>query len=212
MASIPVTATVDSFVVDANVVGLPMNLIVESNPALLPPNASSSKTNFTRLVIPGDSLACVKLSGILDASLPVGDINLTINIRAYLSNIPFPLGPTIDTPLIIDYYKITIDAPGTGACIPSSVKNIDNSNITNFVVSPNPVRDQVMITMNLKESANYNLAIIDLLGRAIKQENKKLALGEQNIPMNLNDLPEGVYFIRMSNASSSITKRIVLQR
>ena len=99
--TIPISATVDSFVVDANIVGLPSALVSASVPAITPASGSTPKTNFDRLVIGGDSLACIKLSGVLDAALPPGDQNLTIKIRAYLSGVPAPFGPTLDTASVI---------------------------------------------------------------------------------------------------------------
>lgn len=209
--SIPITADVDSFVIDANVVGLPMGLTVTSVPGLLPPNASNPKTNFTRLVIPGDSIACVKLSGTLPAGLSPGDINLTINMRAYLSGVPFPLGPTIDTPAIIDYYKITIDAPGTGACNPASTKDLIKNNITNIKLSPNPVHDEIMVDLELNETSNYALSVVDVMGRTLLTNEKRFERGLNSIPISLGHLPNGIYFLKISSESSSLTKKIVVQ-
>lgn len=211
VASIPINATVDSFVVDANVVGLPAGITVSTNPALLPPNASSSKTNFARLVIPGDSIACVKLSGLLPATLAPGDINLTINIRAYLSGVPFPLGPMVDTPAVIDYYKITIDAPGTGTCIPFSTKDVAKNNVSQLSLSPNPVQDILQVQMDINHTANYNLSIVDLIGRAIISRQEKLEAGHNSLPISMGHLPNGIYFLKLSSSTSSLSKKIIVQ-
>jgi len=208
IASIPFTATVDSFVIDANVVGLPMGINVTSNPALLPPNPSSSKTNYTRLVIPGDSIACVKLSGILPASLMPGDINLTINIRAYLSNIP--LQPNIDTPGVIDYYKITIDAPGTGACNPASTNNLSKK-ITDVNLSPNPVRDILKISMAVLDTDNYSFDLIGMTGRTHISKKEKIMKGRTYLPISVEHLADGIYFLNITNGYSTLSKKIVVQ-
>ena len=156
-----VTADVDSFVVDANIVGLPAGLTVSSVPGILPPSGGAPKTNFSRMVLKGDSLACVKISGTLSPTLTPGDKNLTINIRAYLSNVPFPLGPTLDTPSVVDYYKITIDAPGTGTCLwPASVNSFPDFNIHNLSIHPNPAADITNIQFEANKAQDFEFKMI----------------------------------------------------
>lgn len=211
VGTIPFTVTVDSFVVDAAIVGLPNALTTSTVPALTPASGGSNpKTNFDRLVIPGDSLACVKINGILDAMLPPGDQNLTINIRAYLSNVPLLAGgPTIDTPASVGYYKITIDAPGTGACNPASTYDLSKE-IMNLSVSPNPAFDAVNISFDAEQSGNYTFSIYNALGAKVTEMNKAIPYGKNNVEVQAGDFAPGLYSIQISNEKGVLKKNLRL--
>lgn len=204
--SIPITAIVDSFVVDANIVGLPAGLTVTGLPGILAPAAGSPKTNISRMVLPGDSLGCVKISGILPASLAPGDINLIVNIRGYLDAPGFG---KIDTPIVVDYYKITIDAPGTGACNPASTNDL-SMYYSNFSISPNPAFNYLNISFDAQKNSDAEFVLYSSLGQKVLTEKVKINIGYNKLNINTGEVPAGIYYLELRNQHGILSKNNVM--
>ncbi|GBL34714.1 hypothetical protein EMGBS15_03090 [Filimonas sp.] len=174
-----ITADIDSFVVDADIIGLPAswNPTVESVPAALPAaGASAPKSNMLRLVIPGDSLACVRISGNIPANEPAATIPLTVNLRVYTSNLHsttllLELGiPTLypgrktDTLTSINDYRIVVYPT---PCWPTAVNTISQSDFDLVGNMPNPSKDQTNIVFESRVASSYTLSIKSAIGENI---------------------------------------------
>jgi hypothetical protein len=72
-----------------------------------------------------------------------------------------------------------------------------------FNIYPNPTTDFLYITKNNVSSLNYNLRIIDLLGRTV--------MNSKTIPdkINLEDLENGYYIIQFENDGKQEIKRFI---
>lgn len=205
----PTSADVDSFVVDANIIGLPAGLMVETFPAVTPASPGNPKTNFDRLVMPGNSLACVKISGIIPAATPAGSNLLDIKIRAYLSGIVV-IG-TIDTAVAVDYYDIVVDAPGTGACVaPAGIDDLSGL-AKNIMLSPNPAQDILTLSFDAQESMPFELEILDFSGRVVYAQSTKMLEGNNNIPISVNDLSAGTYLLHIKTARGNHSEKLQIQ-
>ena len=204
------TADIDSFVVDANIGGLPAYLSTASVPAVLPPSNGDPKTNYSRLVIPGDSLACVKISGTIPMSQSAGNIPLTVNLRVYTSNIHCPgnavvdaLIPTFypgnktDTVTAIKYYSITMQS---APCWPLSVTDIRTNERLNFV--PNPADANTTILLNSTTREQVKLIVSDMLGRIIYQDALVLQEGKNSIPLRTSGFQAGLYQLTISSGTT----------
>lgn len=94
----------------------------------------------------------------------------------------------------------------------SSAKQIvkADKNLSVVRVFPNPVDDQINLTIRLERESNLTVKIMDLLGNeVVTLFNERLSAGEQtktfNIPTRLNS---GIYFLRFLSGSETIVKRI----
>jgi hypothetical protein len=71
----------------------------------------------------------------------------------------------------------------------------DNST---FLVYPNPATSSTSIHFNLNETAELEIDLIDVQGRIVKSfGSQKVDAGAQNIILNLTDIENGVYFVRV---------------
>ena len=84
--------------------------------------------------------------------------------------------------------------------------------------TPNPFTTRTMISLNLREKGNYNLAIFDAMGNRIKTlSNADLNSGVNNFfwdgtDENGNVVGAGVYVYRLTGDNVSLAKKLVLTR
>lgn len=212
------TADIDSFVVEADIPGMPAYLSVVSMPDTLPPaGAASPKSNMTRLVIPGDSLACVKVSGNVPAGAATGTNNLTINLRVYTSNIhsadllldalipTFYPGRKTDTLTDIDYYKIVINPT---PCWPASVSDVDRAAFRLQAPVPNPATATTVLRFESDRSAHYTLRVVNALGEEVLRRELDAQSGLNTIPVDASAWANGFYLYSLSDGRSLLSERL----
>ncbi|MEL6864161.1 MAG: T9SS type A sorting domain-containing protein [Bacteroidota bacterium] len=85
---------------------------------------------------------------------------------------------------------------------------IDQSKLLLF---PNPVADQLTLSLSLAESQRVELSISTIEGRKVLIRQQDLQLGEQQIELNVAELPSGLYFLNLRDGKSVISQRFVKQ-
>lgn len=71
------------------------------------------------------------------------------------------------------------------------------------LVFPNPTTG--ILNIQISDSSEYNIEVFNLSGQLILKSQIS-----RNTTLNLNDLPKGVYFLRLYNIKSSIYRKIIL--
>ncbi len=217
-----ITADIDSFVVDANIVNLPNYLLVESVPALLPPaGAAYPKSNFPRLVVPGDSLACVRISGTVPMGATVGTNNLTVNLHVYTSNIHSAdlvidaLIPTIypgrktDTVATITDYKLVIDP---FPCWAVGMNTLSKYNFEIIHAVPNPTSGSTRITFMSNTNEEYSYKLVNNMGEMILNKTIKASTGVNYIQIDAEALSAGHYMFSLSNGKNTQQQKILVNK
>ncbi len=77
-------------------------------------------------------------------------------------------------------------------------------------IYPNPINNQCNINYALNQKSKVSISLYDVTGRLVKNmvdESKNP--GNHNNVFDITNLPQGVYFIRLSIESHSITKKVV---
>lgn len=215
------TADIDSFVVHTDITNLPSYLTVESVPTkLTPAGAGSPKSNMNRVIIPGDSLACAKISGTIPAGTAAGTINLVVNFRVYTSNIHSPdlvldaLIPTLypgrmtDTMAKLTYYKINIQNP----CWPAAVSNLSAYGFELIGAVPNPANNSTTIKFETNEVENYNVKVVNLLGEEVFNKTIKSSIGLNYVTLDASTWSNGVYMYSISNAKNTLTQKLQINK
>ena len=83
--------------------------------------------------------------------------------------------------------------------------------ISSVSVRPNPIREQVELTIHSNVSGMVDIQIFDVLGHAVSQRNNNaLQQGINVYSLQLKDLPAGVYYLRIGNQKLGFsTQRLV---
>jgi hypothetical protein len=217
-----ITADIDSFVFNANIGGLPTYLSVSSVPAGLPAaGAAFPKSNFTRLVVAGDSLACVNISGLVPTGTAPGTIALSAPVRAYLSNMSStnPLlnallpslypGNKVDTVINLDYYRIVVSPT---PCWPSAVSNITAYQFDLLNCIPNPATNRAQIVFESAKESEYTFSLINAMGETVLSRNVKAVKGSNYMPISTETLSSGMYLYTLSDGKNMLSKKMTVNR
>lgn len=94
-------------------------------------------------------------------------------------------------------------------CMPVSINEV-SANLTSFSAQPNPFNSYTNISFTAKENAVYTMQVVNMLGAVVYQEQVSAEPGVNNIRMERNNLPAGVYVYSISNGNYSINNRMMI--
>ena len=83
--------------------------------------------------------------------------------------------------------------------------------VEEMTVYPNPTHELVNIRFISDEKSDYDLTMINTIGKTVKSQRVQYEQGENFITVPTNDLPQGIYFIKMSNGKSSYTQKLIIE-
>ena len=81
---------------------------------------------------------------------------------------------------------------------------------TSFGLYPNPAKENVTISFNNVETGNYELTIEDVKGQKVVNEVITVKNSNSQREINISEFESGVYFVRLVNGSSTVTKKLVV--
>ncbi len=84
------------------------------------------------------------------------------------------------------------------------------TNINLISIFPNPVKDELNISVNLKTNENILIAISDILGRVVYKKTT-YAKSKSFIKVSLKELNSGVYIVSISDRYGSVVKKVIKQ-
>ena len=76
---------------------------------------------------------------------------------------------------------------------------------------PNPVTETLNVQVEIRQSVKLNISVINLLGETILSETQQLNEGIQTMGINLTNLPQGIYFLNLSDGQEILSQKIMKQ-
>ena len=67
------------------------------------------------------------------------------------------------------------------------------------------------IVFHTPESGKVEITLLNFLGETTEIFSGNCSVGDYSLPLELNNLPTGIYFVRMATATSVVTERIVVR-
>jgi PKD repeat protein len=67
---------------------------------------------------------------------------------------------------------------------------------------PNPAKDIIKLDISAEEGNALNVMVYNQLGQQLNSESHMLYKGNNTLDINISDLPEGIYFVRLQAANS----------
>ncbi len=79
-------------------------------------------------------------------------------------------------------------------------------------LSPNPAKNNVRLQLNLTEPAVIEFSIMDLVGQTLITENLNTSVGLNNFTVNLENLANGIYLVKMQRGANMCTNKLVINK
>lgn len=78
-------------------------------------------------------------------------------------------------------------------------------------VMPNPVTDLARVNIESKTAANVQVSVVNLLGVTVHTRETQLVEGENQLDLNMAQLPAGTYVVRLLSGNSGLAVKVVKQ-
>jgi hypothetical protein len=95
-----------------------------------------------------------------------------------------------------------------------AVVNVENiESVASLGVYPNPTNNQFTIDLDMLESDNVTIDLINVIGQSVKSVN----LGTRSVGMNrtymdVNDIPAGFYIMNITVGESQMSTKVQIAR
>ncbi|MFY9153114.1 MAG: T9SS type A sorting domain-containing protein [Prolixibacteraceae bacterium] len=90
-----------------------------------------------------------------------------------------------------------------------SVEIAENQSFTISKIYPNPVKESVLVEIQLKQSDFLQVKLFNILGTEVKNwEPMYLAMGDQKFKLDLSAIKTGVYILRFKNSNFTFSQVI----
>ncbi len=110
----------------------------------------------------------------------------------------------------VNYYRLMI-VDIDNSIKYSLVRNVKNLGLLNFVLYPNPVKDKLMIDIDVERTDRGEITITDINGRDIYRTQINLQQGVNTIPIDVVRLAKGTYFMKMQTTDNNFIRKFSKQ-
>lgn len=95
------------------------------------------------------------------------------------------------------------------AVVPTSINNLNLDN--KIVVYPNPTSEQIFVSFKESQSA-VNIFICDILGKIVKEVSLSQVYTNEEVNINVEDLPSGVYTLRVVGDKLNTLHKMIVNK
>ena len=111
-----------------------------------------------------------------------------------------------------EYYVGTVDSNGcfgnSNTVMVDIVSTKELEDVQSFSIFPNPVNTLLQIDLELAKVGAYQLEILASNGQIILEKTMTLQKSE-NLKFDVNDFPQGIYFVRLKNGKGFLMSKFV---
>ena len=120
---------------------------------------------------------------------------------------------TDEKPMLLGYYRLrSVDLNGDEQISKIvSVKRYDSKKFVVLNVSPVPTTEGVTVDFSVSKEATITLTLTNIVGQVLKTDVVKASEGTNKTVVNLSNLPNGTYFLTVSDGDKTELKRVVKQ-
>ncbi len=88
---------------------------------------------------------------------------------------------------------------------------IDGINVVKSapIVYPNPASDNVVVKYDITNKTNITVNIYNMIGQQLMTSTQEVAAGEVNIRLNVEKLPQGIYYIKSDIGKQTFTNKLI---
>jgi uncharacterized delta-60 repeat protein len=114
-----------------------------------------------------------------------------------------------------DYWVIFTDGNGCSSVSSDTVTvqdiGIEEENVfSGFQLAPNPASSVVFLDFSIKQPALVELSLINAIGQVVLSSQSQVS-GQVHQSLNINEIPAGVYLVRVQAGNQVLTRRLVVR-
>lgn len=79
-----------------------------------------------------------------------------------------------------------------------------------FVVSPNPNNGNCEVSFDLISRAQFTIEVLTIEGKQVMQKKQEGVYGKNTVPLHLQQLAKGTYFVKLTTEEGSVNKRVTV--
>lgn len=91
----------------------------------------------------------------------------------------------------------------------ATVSTEDNQAFYGVQLFPNPANDQALVQLELMNTQDVAVSLLNIQGQELYQNKRSFESGSQQIALDLNNLPAGIYLVRVATAGKIETLRLI---
>ncbi len=85
-------------------------------------------------------------------------------------------------------------------------QTIAESNLVSATLFPNPAHGKFQLKYTVNQEETFILRVMDQTGRVVRELSASSIIGENIIPVEVNDLAAGMYLVLLESSSTGINK------
>ena len=85
-----------------------------------------------------------------------------------------------------------------------------NNDLSNVTVVPTPFSKTATVSFNSDIEGTFTVKMLSLLGATVSSKEVNVARGKNEVSIERNNLSAGIYIMSVSNGTSSITKKVII--
>lgn len=106
----------------------------------------------------------------------------------------------------INYYRLRIvNIDNSGQY--SDIITVRNTGTITFTIFPNPVRNILLVNMDVEKSETADVSITDINGRKVYSRPVTVTQGNNNFSVDVNNFSKGTYYIKVQLSNGSYTNK-----
>jgi len=90
----------------------------------------------------------------------------------------------------------------------TSISSFENNDVCEFY--PNPAKNHFNLLIGTSNTSSCEINIIDVMGQLVKTDKFTLNYGKNNKMINVSNLADGIYFVKIKYNNESITKKLII--
>lgn len=186
----------DSIVI-SEVIGLPVGITYKCDP---------TNCHFLK-----NTVKCALIYGIPTAANAPGAYDMTIKGSAYVNGSSLPLSLEFPNAAIAPgKYTIHLNANANDPCAATATKDLNGQ--VSIATLPNPTSGPTQIKINSQLSGQFQMRVVDLLGKPIEQRQVNIFTGENTVDFDASNLSNGLYLILLQNEKGYVSQKLIVQR
>lgn len=113
---------------------------------------------------------------------------------------------------LITFKTDAMNTEGKGFSLTFTDNNIgvENYEISNLEIYPNPAQDMLNISFNANGNKNVNCQVVNIAGSVVYR-NSFSGNENQSVQIDVSNLPVGIYFVNFKYDKGTITKKVVIE-